>query len=250
MFVASVILFYNQAMNASSTVTQLRGMVSNYKMPDEARALLASSEFLVLCGVTAAGKNTIVNYLVEHDNFEFVVSHTTRKPRENHGVLEQNGKDYWFIDDVAMLDLVQNQQFVEVKAVHGDTFYGTSIMAIRHALTLGKRPTGEIDVQGAVELLEAARDLRPVFVLPPSYDTWMQRLGGRGSLSQGEKDRRFSSARNELELAISHPAFLLLANHAVEESAAEIMNGIVSDQSTQDARRELARELLSYLPAA
>ena len=238
---------YNHTMSEASVLTSLRAEVTKYHMPEEAKELIIDSEFLVLCGVTAAGKNTIANYLLEHDNFGYVVSHTTRAPRENHGVLEKNGEAYWFVDDARMLDLVQKQQFVEVKSVHGDTFYGTSIMSIKNVLGQGKRPLGEIDVQGALELVEASHNLRPLFVLPPSYEIWMERLGGRGSISQGDKDRRFASAKKELELAINHPAFLLLVNNEVELSSAEIMRGISSDPETQKERRQLARELLEYI---
>ena len=233
-------------MDESGLATLLRAAVDKYHMPEDAKEIIIKSGFLVLCGVTAAGKNTIVNYLLQHDNFGYVVSHTTRKPRENHGDLEKNGESYWFVDNATMLDLVQKQQFIEVKTVHSDT-YGTSIQSVKNVIDQGKRPIGEIDVQGALELVEAANQLRPVFVLPPSYDIWMERLGGRGSMTQGEKDRRFASAKKELELAINHPAFLLLVNNEVEQSAAEIMRGISSDPGTQEERRQLARDLLEYI---
>jgi hypothetical protein len=44
-------------------LTQLHGAVAAYKMPDNAKQLIGSGEVTVLCGVTAAGKNTISDYL-------------------------------------------------------------------------------------------------------------------------------------------------------------------------------------------
>lgn len=231
----------------SQTLTRLHAAVTAYQMPQSAQQLALSSNLLLLCGVTAAGKNTIANYLIAHDNFETVVSHTTRQPRANHGIMEQSGKEYWFVTPEEMLGLAEDMAFLEVKAVHGETCYGTSISSVQKAVVDGKRPVMEIDVQGALELSQAVPHLRPVFILPPSYDVWMERLGTRGSISDGDKDRRLQSARMEIETALNHPAFVLLVNHEVELTAAELMKGMTADTSAQNEARELAKELLQYV---
>lgn len=230
--------------------TQLKKAVNAYAMPAAARQVVINSHMLPLCGVTAAGKNTLTSYLLSHGGFGYVVSHTTRKPRENHGILEQSGNDYWFVSDEQMLQLVLGKAFVEVKAVHGDTFYGTSIAAIENVLKAGKRPISEIDVQGALELTKAVPDLRPVFILPPSYDIWMERLGTRGFMSYGEKERRLHSAKMELEIAIANSEFLFVINNEVEQTAAEIQGGVDSSTNPQAERRQLAQELLEYVNQA
>jgi guanylate kinase len=228
-------------------LTSLHASVASYSMPEDAKALIASGEVTLLCGVTASGKNTIANYLVSHGNYQHVVSHTTRLPRENHGVLEQDGSEYWFVTPEQMLDLVQKQAFIEVKAIHGDTCYGTSIEAVKVVVEAGNHPVMEIDVQGALELTEAVPTLRPLFILPPSYDVWMERLGSRGFISDGEKMRRLRSASMEIETALDHPAFLLTVNHEVELTAAEIINGIDLSSGTQAAYRQLAKDLLESI---
>ena len=78
-------------------LTKLHASVAAYRMPEKAKQLIGSGEVTVLCGVTASGKNTIANYLIKHGNYAHVVSHTTRAPRENHGVLETSGNEYWFL---------------------------------------------------------------------------------------------------------------------------------------------------------
>ncbi len=229
------------------TLTALHAAVASYAMPEPARALVASGQVTLLCGVTASGKNTIANYLVDHGNYQHVVSHTTRLPRENHGVLEQNGKEYWFVNSEQMLELVENKAFIEVKAIHGDTCYGTSIEAVKVVVEAGMHPVMEIDVQGALELTEAVPGLRPLFILPPSYEVWMERLGSRGFISDGEKMRRLRSASMEIETALDHPAFLLTVNHEVELTAAEIIRGIDLSADTQAHYRQLAKDLLEAI---
>jgi guanylate kinase len=228
-------------------LTQLHAAVAAYQMPPHAQELIGSGEVTLLCGVTASGKNTIANYLVSRGNFAHVVSHTTRLPRENHGIREQNGVEYWFVSPEDMLHLVQEQAFIEVKAIHGETCYGTSIASVEKVLLAGKHPVMEIDVQGALELTEAAPALRPLFILPPSYDVWMQRLGSRGFLSDGERQRRLRSATMEIQTALDHPAFLLTINHEVELTAAEIMRGLDPSEATQNEYRKLALELLDTI---
>jgi guanylate kinase len=234
-------------MEEQTILTALHGAVASYAMPDEAKSLATSSDLLLLCGVTAAGKNTIASYLIEHANFEAVVSHTTRAPRLNHGILEESGREYWFVNPAQMLELVQKKAFLEVKAVHGDTCYGTSIASVQKAVTDGKRPVMEIDVQGALELTQAIPSLRPIFILPPSYEVWMERLGTRGSISDGEKMRRLRSASMEIQTALDHPSFLLVVNHEVNFTAQELIQGIQPDGRSQHEARELALELMQYL---
>lgn len=234
-------------MDEHTILTKLHDAVSRYVMPEHARKLIGSGEVTILCGVTAAGKNTISNYLVERGNYAHVVSHTTRLPRENHGVLEQNGVEYWFVTPAEMLTLVQSHAFVEVKAIHGDTCYGTSIKAIETVITAGKHPVMEIDVQGALELTEAVPTLRPLFILPPSFEVWMERLGTRGNLSDGEKERRLRSASMEIQTALDHSSFVLTVNHEVEITAAEIIRGIDLSNTTQERHKALALDLLETI---
>ncbi len=135
----------------------------------------------------------------------------------------------------------------DVKAVHGDTCYGTSIASVQKAVTDGKRPVMEIDVQGALELTQAIPSLRPIFILPPSYEIWMERLGTRGSISDGEKMRRLRSASMEIQTALDHPAFLLVVNQEVNFTAQDLIRGIQPDSHSQQEARELALELMQYL---
>jgi guanylate kinase len=244
--VYEVNLLYNYTME-TEVLRQLHAAIGMYIMPPSAKQLVTQTHLLVLCGVTAAGKNTISSFLITHENYAPVVSHTTRQPRQNHGQLEQSGKEYWFVDAARMLELVRDSAFVEVKAVHGDTCYGTSIAAILTASHGGHIPVMEIDVQGALELTQAIPTLRPVFILPPSYDVWMERLGTRGFISDGERERRLQSARMEIRTALDHRAFDLVVNHDVEDTARILISGIAQGPTEQAKARQLAEELLQYI---
>ncbi len=231
----------------NSVLTDLHRAVAEYLMPESAKKLIASGDLLILCGVTAAGKNTLANYLVKHDNFESVVSHTTRQPRSNHRVMEQNGREYWFVNPEQMLELVNNKAFVEIKAVHGETCYGTSIEAIERVIKAGKKAVMEIDIQGATELIASVPELRPVFVVPPSYDIWMERLEGRGEITEEQKKKRFLSARNEIEEALAHPSMEFVVNYEVDDTAQKLISGLVDKPEVQREAIAVAASLLESL---
>lgn len=225
-------------------VKQLHAAVAAYRMPQHARELIGSGEVTLFCGVTAAGKNTIINYLVQNGDYQHVTSHTTRPMRINDGIPEQNGKEYWFISPDQMLEMADNQEFIEVKAIHGETCYGTSIQAVDIVLEAKKHPLMEIDVQGALELTEAVPNLRPLFILPPSFQVWFERISKRGGLTDDDKKRRLLSASMEIETALDHPAFVLVVNHEVHDTAKQIMEGLDMSEDTQAKHRILATELL------
>ena len=156
--------------------------------------------------VTAAGKGTLSDKLIEHGEFKSVISHTTRKPRANHGVLEQNGMEYWFVSEEQMLEMINNQELLEIKDIHSGTYYGKSVIELKKIVDTGKRPIFDIDVKGAIEFMKVVPGLKPIFLLPPSYDIWMERLGTRGSMTDIERTKRLVSARQEIQNGHSKPA--------------------------------------------
>jgi len=211
-------------------------------MPQPAVKLLESAKPLILCGVTAAGKDATSQYLSERSNFERVVTHTTRRPRPG----EVTGRDYWFVGESDMEALIEQAAFIEVQVLNGDRVYGTSLAALELAASRGQKPLMIIDIHGAAKIAKVLPQIQPLFMIPPSSDVWMQRLGGRANMSDGEHDRRLHSAREELEFVLDNPAFVLIINQDLEQSAREIIRGAPTDRGTQAERRDLAKELLEY----
>ena len=56
----------------------------------------------------------------------------------------------------------------------------------------------DIDTQGAINVMENAKDYVSVFILPPSYTELRKRLEGRGTDSAEVIDRRMNNARGEI----------------------------------------------------
>ncbi len=211
-------------------------------MPAAAVELLNKHRPFLIAGTTGAGKDEIIRSIQENDLGAKVVTHTTRHPREG----EHNGKDYWFVSEARMLELIEEESFIEVKAIHNQQISGSSLAAYQTVVDEGLRPLLIIDVQGIEEIMKRVFNLKPVFILPPNFETWMERLEGRGDMSHVEKLRRLESARNELQRALDDPHFTLVVNHDIHEAAQEVINGH-TDPATQHHNREIAQRLIDHV---
>ena len=149
----------------------------------------------VLSAPSGGGKSTILKkVMADLSGLVFSVSHTTRSPR--HG--EKDGQDYHFVSREAFLDIQQRQPsgFLEWAEVHGN-LYGTSRDEVEHHLQAGLDVVLDIDVQGAMQVMEAV-DPVTVFITPPSLAELERRLRGRGTEDEENLVLRLENAKKEL----------------------------------------------------
>ena len=146
---------------------------------------------------SGAGKSSLVKALLELDSRLAVsVSHTTRAPRGQ----DQDGREYWFIDEPAFRAMVGRGEFFEWAQVHG-SLYGTSRKAIEQRLLGGEDVVLEIDWQGALQIKRLFPHTVLIFVLPPSWDELQQRLQRRGEDRPEVIAQRLANARDEVAQA-------------------------------------------------
>jgi guanylate kinase len=152
---------------------------------------------LVLSAPTGGGKTTIAHRLVELDpRVRFSVSHTTRRPRPN----ERDGVDYHFVDEAAFDAMVAGGEFLEWAQVHAHR-YGTSRRERDQAFGRGETLLLDIDVQGGLQVKAADPSAVLVFILPPSLEVLLQRLGRRSEEPGFDLATRMRSALKELDSA-------------------------------------------------
>ncbi|MEO8785314.1 MAG: hypothetical protein ABI221_03375 [Candidatus Saccharimonadales bacterium] len=208
----------------TTDISWLSQAIAKYQMPPEAKKLLSDHPPLIICGITAAGKNTVFAEAVKLGGYQEVVSHTTRAPRHNQGKEEVDGVSYHFVNDKKISKMVQEHRFIEVKMVHRHV-YGTSMEAYHNPIGVGKTPALIIDVQGIEDLVTAVPSLRPVFVLPPDFATWHARLIHRGDIAATDYISRLESAIMEIGIVTKNPAFQLVINDEVSHAARSIQAG-------------------------
>lgn len=76
---------------------------------------------IVLLGASGSGKSTLEHELATHHGFEKIISYTTRNPRDG----EENGKDYYFIDNDTFEEVLNRDLFAEHDEYSQNRLYGT-----------------------------------------------------------------------------------------------------------------------------
>lgn len=230
---------------------ELIGLINSYAMPGRAIELLQKAKVVFVVGVSGAGKNTIISGLLKTGKYKLVISHTTRQPRENHGVMEQDGQDYHFIDEETAESMLANDEFIEAKFYSGN-IYGTSLKEVEDAYHEGKIAVSDIEVQGVAEYMNASSNVTPIFILPPDFETWQARLrlryGGKEP-DQADMQKRMETAKKELNEALSKDYFEFVINddlHRAVTAVDEVAHGSLSAEKNEQARN-LAQDLLERL---
>lgn len=219
---------------------QLIAAVGSYSMPRQAVELLNTHPPLLIAGVTAAGKDTITQEIIQNNNWRRVISHTNRPLRPG----ERNGENYWFASDADIFKLINSQAFIDIKVVHEVKVYGTTIVAYQQVLQSGHKPILVIDIQGAKNIIKyISPNHRPVFILPPDFSSWVERMENQGPMSHAERIRRLHSAKAELKEVIQNESYLLFVNRDISITAHQITSK-VEDMELQHQNRRVARQLL------
>ncbi len=156
---------------------------------------MSRGKLIVMSGPSGVGKGTLVKrLLLECDNLKLSVSATTRAPRKE----DEEGVTYFFKTEDEFKDMIESGSFLEW-AVYNGNYYGTPIAPVQKQLDDGIDVILEIDVQGALNVMNNFKDAIYIFIAPPSVETLKERLMVRGSESKEEIENRVRAAENELD---------------------------------------------------
>ena len=172
----------------------------------------------VLSSPSGAGKTSLSKKILElDDEISLSISFTTRPARPG----ENDGEDYFFVDNKIFGNMRDNNEFLEYAKVF-DYYYGTPKKPILDALINGKDVLFDIDWQGTQQLMnESKNDLVKVFVLPPSVEELERRLKERKQDDDEIIQKRMLRASDEM----SHYAEYdyILVNDDFNETIESIM---------------------------
>lgn len=158
---------------------------------------------VVLSGPSGSGKTTIIQRLLEESTvpIEMAVSATTRASRTG----EVHGKHYYFLSSDEFQERKEAGEFVEYAEVHRSGYwYGTLKSEVERIQAAGKWVLLEIDVEGALKVMEMYPAATSLFLQTPSVDEYERRLRSRGTESEEVIQRRLRTAEEELKLAGSY----------------------------------------------
>jgi guanylate kinase len=184
-------------------------------------------KLIIISGPSGAGKTTLIKRLFdEFPDLVASVSATTRSPRP----VERDGVDYHFLTPQEFARRRDGGEFLECFEVFGrGTWYGTLAAEVAPSLEAGKSIVLEIDVQGAMAVMERYPQAVTIFVHTGSsdeLDELEQRLRKRGTESEESIERRLEAARRELAFADRYR--YQVVNNDVETAVREICDIIRS----------------------
>jgi guanylate kinase len=162
-------------------------------------AALGRGKLVIISGPSGAGKSTVLRRLLAECPLplRWSVSATTRPPRPG----ERDGRDYHFLSREEFLRRREAGEFLESKEVFGaGELYGTLRSETASGLTAGQWVILEIDVQGALTVLEQYPDAVTIFLHPGSMHELEQRLRARGTEPEESIRRRLEVAHREFQV--------------------------------------------------
>lgn len=225
-------------------------LVKSYSLRDQGQAVIRQSRILMFAGIIAAGKDALVRKLSESGKYHIIVSHTTRQPRKNNGILEQDGREYHFVTPEKILELMNDQEMVEVNEFGGN-IYGISLEEFRYAARQDKIAMSDIDINGTLHLREIAGDcLTAIFVVPPDFKTWVSRFRGRYESEEAfaaDYEHRKQISIDELERALNIPSFHFIINDDLDRSVEVIAKLAAREKDEVTSGDEPARLVVAKL---
>ncbi len=173
----------------------MAALINSHTKPQDRREHMATQGILyTISAPSGAGKTSLVRALLEQtENIRVSVSHTTRPQRPG----EKDGVDYHFVDLPTFTRMLGDAAFLEHAQVF-DNFYGTSQAWVEEQLAAGTDVILEIDWQGAAQVRRIMPETRSIFILPPSRETLLERLQGRGQDDDATIARRMQAAVDEM----------------------------------------------------
>jgi len=192
----------------------------------------------IISAPSGSGKSTLVSQLrTLVEGLDFSISYTTRAPRGS----EEDGREYHFTTRKEFERMIAAGDFLEWAEVFGN-YYGTALSALKHAKDVGKDLLLDIDVQGAVQVMEKLPEGVSIFILPPSPQVLEMRLRSRSEAehvtSEDVIQKRLAEARNELKLMRDYK--YALVNDVLDQAVIELRAIVLCERGVRDGVQAIA----------
>jgi guanylate kinase len=195
---------------------------------------------LVLSAPSGGGKTTIAKMLLEgRDDLGYSVSATTRAKRPG----ETDGVDYHFLTRDEFGRRLKQGKFIE-SATYAGELYGTLKSEIERIFAQGQHAVLDVEIEGARQIRRNYPNALLLFVLPPSVEVLMQRLGGRNTEDPAVVRKRLIRAADELA-AIEEYDYVVV-NEDLDEAVSQVA-AILDAESCRTDRQSELRALVDRL---
>ncbi len=200
---------------------------------------------IIISSPSGGGKGTLIKEVREMlPDLGYSCSHTTRPKRFG----EEEGREYFFITEDEFKRRIDAGDFLEYANVHGH-LYGTSLAESRKIANTGKDLIVEVDVQGALQIMERVADSRvSIFILPPSFEVLRARLQARGTEDADALTTRLKNSFNEV---MQYSKFdYVIINEDLTTAARQIASIIIAQRQLTDRQKSAIQGILDSFDAS
>lgn len=238
--------YFNNAVPKLEHRQQFEKLLKNYHPSAEAIQALKNTPVVALNGPSSSGRNTVIRELLKTGDYHFIVSDTTRPRRYNDGVLEEDGREYYFRNEADLLSDLKQGRFIEAEIIHNQQVSGVSIREVEKARDLSKTAIADMEIEGVINLSRLKPDAVVVIFVPPSFEEWVHRINNRGELDKRELLNRFQTATKIFKLALPNDKFHFVINDKLAPTVEYVKNLVQNGQGSAEAEsqaRQLAQKL-------
>ena len=193
---------------------------------------------IIISSPSGGGKGTIIKEVLEVlPEVGYSVSFTTRPPRFG----EEEGRHYHFVTKRQFEEEIANDSFLEYAEVHGN-LYGTSRTQTERMTNEGQDVILEIDVQGALQIMEKLPAAVSVFIMPPSFEVLKARLVSRATENHEDLELRLRNSRDEIRQFERFDYIII--NDQVAAAARKLAAIILAERQHRDRQKDAVQGIL------
>ncbi len=200
---------------------------------------------IIISSPSGGGKGTLIKEVRDIlPDLGYSCSHTTRPQRFG----EEEGREYFFISEGEFRQSIDAGDFLEYANVHGN-LYGTSLAESRKVFNTGKDLIVEVDVQGALHIMELITDASvTIFILPPSFEVLRARLTARATEDHDELRTRLKNSFHEV---MEYSKFdYVIVNQDLPVAARQLASIITAERQTTDRQKSAIQGILDSFDAS
>ncbi len=198
---------------------------------------MSKGRLIIFSAPSGCGKGTMLEQILKDSRFRTSVSATTRAPRD----IDVDGVTYHFMSREDFTAKLENGEFLE-SAEYCQNLYGTLLSEVDPYIEKGINVILEIEVQGAMSVMEKRPDALSIFVLPPSMKELRRRLEKRGTEAQEVIEERLSKAAWEISHAEKYD--YVIVNGPLEEAVSDFFAVVRGEELKASSMSETINEVL------
>lgn len=196
-------------------------------------------KLIIVSSPSGGGKGTLIREVLGTlTEIGYSVSYTTRERRFG----EEEGRDYFYISETAFRQKIASGEFLEYAEVHGN-LYGTSRIQTERKLETGQDVILEIDVQGAIQVMERMPGSTvSIFIMPPSFEVLKARLTARNTESPEDLALRLKNAHGEVQ---EYPRFdYVIINDEIFSASRKLASILLAERQRTDRQTDQIRSII------